>query len=125
MASLGFVLGVISPHFVLGRSIFSSICIGNILCIYIVVVKIRRQDSKIFIFSLESVRDRPEAFRSSHSIFPNFPVEKVNLWSDAALDRLTGFPLGDRPEVFSSSRSIFLNFPVEKVNLWSDTASSG
>jgi len=31
------VLGVISPHFVLVRLIFSLICIGNILCISIVV----------------------------------------------------------------------------------------
>ena len=34
------MLGVISPHFVLVRLIFSLICIGNILCVSIVVVKI-------------------------------------------------------------------------------------
>ena len=38
MASLGLVLGVILLHFV--RLIFSLICIGNILCVSIVVVKI-------------------------------------------------------------------------------------
>ena len=82
MASLDLVLGVILLHFVLVRSIFSLICTGNILCIYTVVVKIRRKDSKIFIFSFKSVSDRPEAFSSRNSIFPNVPVEKVNLWSD-------------------------------------------
>ena len=84
MASLGFMLGVISPHFVVVRSIFSLICIWNVLCIYIVVVTIRYKDSKMFSISLESVSDRPEAFSSSSSLFPNFPVENVNLWSETA-----------------------------------------
>ena len=63
MASFGLVLGVISPHFVLVRSIFSLICIGNILCIYLVVVKIQRKDFKIFSFSLEQLVTGLRPFR--------------------------------------------------------------
>ena len=66
--------GHFTPCYACPFGIFSSICIlENILCVYIVVVKIRRKDSKIFSFSLESVSDGPEGLFVKSLNIPKFP----------------------------------------------------